>query len=88
LKSKEALDYIAEQGKDSRTIMFNATMGALTVFSLSVVPMIEPIYPTIAKLIQPTLLFVSSIGGVVLYGLTLKKGADGGYNHLFNKDAD
>ncbi len=82
MKNKEALDYITAQGTDSRTIMFNAIVGALTVFSLAIIPIIEPSYPIFAKLVQPTLLFISSIGGVWFYGLTQKKRAEGGYDHL------
>ena len=70
---KSSLDYIKERNIDSRTIIFNASMASLTAFLLSISTIIQTSYPITEQLLAPTLVFISSIGNIILYGMTKVK---------------
>ena len=70
---KSSLDYIKERNIDSRTIIFNASMASLTAFLLSISVIVQSSYPLIEQLLAPTLVFISSIGNILLYGMTKVK---------------
>ena len=73
MKNKDALSHIIERGTNSRTIIFNAIMASLTTFLVAISLVITDDYPIVESLLAPTLVFISSIGNIVLYGMTKVK---------------
>ena len=70
---KNALNHIMERGAGSRTIIFNAIMASLTTFLLAISITVQDSYPLLEALLAPTLIFISSIGNIILYGMTKVK---------------
>jgi len=70
MKNKDALNHIISKGTNSRTILFNAIMASLTTFLLAISIHAEEQYPILVAILPPTLTFVSSIGNIILYGMT------------------
>lgn len=73
MENKNALNYIVERGAGSRTIVFNAIMASLTTFLLAISIVVIDDYPILDIILAPTLIFISSIGNILLYGLTKVK---------------
>ena len=71
--NKNALEHITENGTGSRTIIFNAIMASLTTFLIAISILVTDSYPIIEVLLPPTLIFISSIGNIILYGMTKVK---------------
>jgi len=70
---KNALDHIKAKGTGSRTIIFNAIMTSITAFLMAVSVVVQESYPLVEALLAPTLVLVSSIGNIILYGMTKVK---------------
>jgi len=76
MKNKDALNHIINRGTNSRTILFNAIMASLTTFFLAVSIHAEEQYPILVAILPPTLTLISSLGNIVLYGMTHVKHED------------
>ena len=70
---KNALNHIMERGAGSRTIIFNAIMASVSTFLLAVSITVQDTYPIVEALLGPTLVLISSIGNIILYGMTKVK---------------
>jgi len=70
MKNETALNHIISKGTGSRTIIFNSIMAAITTFALAISIVFQEEYPLIKAVLDPTLVFISSIGNIVLYGMT------------------
>ena len=73
MTNKNALDHIRGRGGDSRTIIFNAIMASVTTFLIAISITVQESFPILEALLAPTLVFVSSIGNIILYGMTKVK---------------
>jgi len=45
-------------------------MAAVTTFALAISIVLQEEYPLIKAVLDPTLIFISSIGNIILYGMT------------------
>jgi len=70
MKNKDALNHIINKGTNSRTILFNAIMASLTTFLLAVSIHAEEQYPILVAILPHFLVLISSLGNIVLYGMT------------------
>ena len=73
MKNKDALSHIIDRGTNSRTIIFNAIMASVTTFLLAISITVQDSYPLLEALLAPTLVLISSIGNIILYGMTKVK---------------
>lgn len=65
-----AIDHVTNQGMDSRTTKFNATLGAVAAFSAPMLAFVPESYEIAKVAVPSSITFLGAMGNIWLYGAT------------------